>query len=83
MWSKRSKLFKEHDVEALLRKYEIPPPNLTTRSVRRILGDLCNEAEINLDGPVDYLQLHGACRGVGDVPSQNRRPDPATLQIVA
>lgn len=39
---------------------------LTTRSVRRILGDLCDEAGIEPEGPVDYLQPHGARRGVGD-----------------
>ncbi|HET7323270.1 MAG TPA: integrase, partial [Halococcus sp.] len=35
-------LLEENDIEALLREYEIAPPNLTTRSVRRILGDLCD-----------------------------------------
>ena len=67
-------LLKENDVEALLRDYEIAPPNLTTRSVRRILGGLCDDAEIDPDGPVDYLQPHGARRGVGDVLYRERGP---------
>ena len=67
-------LLEENDVEALLREYEIAPPNLTTRSVRRILDGLCDEAGIDPDGPVDYLQPHGARRGVGDVLYRERGP---------
>jgi integrase len=67
-------LLEDNDIEALLHEYEIAPPNLTTRSVRRILGDLCDEAGINPDGPVDYLQPHGARRGVGDVLYRERGP---------
>ncbi len=67
-------LLEENDVEALLRDHEIAPPNLTTRSVRRILGDLCDEAGIDPDGPVEYLQPHGARRGVGDVLYRERGP---------
>ena len=67
-------LLEENDVESLLRKHAITPPNLTTRSVRRILGGLCDEAGIDPEGPVDYLQPHGARRGVGDVLYRERGP---------
>ncbi|HET7324734.1 MAG TPA: tyrosine-type recombinase/integrase [Halococcus sp.] len=67
-------LLNENGVEALLCEHEIAPPNLTTRSVRRILGDLCDEAGIDPDGPVNYLQPHGARRGVGDVLYRERGP---------
>jgi integrase len=67
-------LLEDNDPETLLREYAIAPPNLTTRSVRRILGDLCDEAGINPEGPVEYLQPHGARRGVGDVLYRERGP---------
>ena len=74
-------LFEENDIESLLRKYEIAPSNLTTRSARRILGGLCDEVRIDPEGPVNYLQPHGAHRDVGDVLYRERGPAAAQRAI--
>ncbi|WP_273838371.1 tyrosine-type recombinase/integrase [Halococcus sp. PRR34] len=70
-------LLKEKDVEEVLREHEIAPPNLTKRSVRRILRELCEEAGIDPEGAADYLQAHGARRGLGDTLYRERGPGAA------
>jgi integrase len=55
------------EVKAQLREEGIVPPNLTTRSVRRILREMCEDAEIQPpEGQADYFQPHGGRRGAGD-----------------
>ena len=55
------------DVKARLREHGIAPPNITTRSIRRILKEMCEDAEIQPPaGQADYFQPHGGRRGAGD-----------------
>jgi integrase len=55
------------EVKARLREEGIVPPNLTTRSARRILREMCEDAEIQPpEGQADYFQPHGGRRGAGD-----------------
>lgn len=55
------------DAEARLREEYIIPPNITTRSVRRILKEMCEDAEIQPpEGQANYFQPHGGRRGAGD-----------------
>jgi integrase len=52
--------------EAVLRRYEIPPPSITTETVRNIFRRLCKEGEIPVEGEHEYLKPHGARRGAGE-----------------
>jgi integrase len=55
------------DMRARLCEEGIVPPNITTRSVRRILRQMCKDAEIQPpEGQADYFQPHGGRRGAGD-----------------
>lgn len=47
--------------------FDVAPPSITTDAGRRILRDLCAEADIDLADDHDYLQPHGARRGAGEV----------------
>lgn len=66
------------DVDALLEPYDDPmdaireyhcvPPALTTAGGRRLLKRLSTEAGVDTgDDPKDYLTLHGARRGAGEM----------------
>ena len=60
-------LMESGDVEAQIREEHVIPPNITTRSVRRILKEMCEEAEIQPpEGQANYFQPHGGRRGAGD-----------------
>lgn len=60
-------LIESGDVEAQIREEYIIPPNITTRSVRRILKEMCEVAEIQSpEGQANYFQPHGGRRGAGD-----------------
>jgi integrase len=55
------------EVKARLREEGIAPPNLTTRSARRILREMCEDVGIQPpEGQADYFQPHGGRRGAGD-----------------
>ena len=55
------------DTEVQLREEYIVLPNITTRSVRRILKEMCESAEIQPpEGQANYFQPHGGRRGAGD-----------------
>lgn len=47
----------------LQRQHGVSPPPLSANGSRSVLKQLCDDAEINVDG--DYLKPHGARRGVG------------------
>lgn len=53
------------DPVAVLRDEEVPPPSITTETVRRILKRLCESDQVIVEGGAEYLQPHGARRGVG------------------
>lgn len=46
-----------------LRDAEVPPPSISKNGARKLMQRLCEEANITIDG--DYLQPHGARRGLG------------------
>jgi|APHM01.1.fsa_nt_gi Site-specific recombinase XerC len=54
------------NAEIVLRRYEIPPPSITTETVRNIFRRLCEEGEIPVEGEHKYLKPHGARRGAGE-----------------
>jgi integrase len=54
----------EHDIDSVLREYEIAPPAVTVNGMRSHIQTLCEQAGIDIDG--EYLKLHGARRGLGD-----------------
>lgn len=49
------------------REYDVVPPSITTDGARAILRRRCEEAGIDLADETDYLQPHGARRGIGEV----------------
>lgn len=51
-------------VDAVLRDRGIAPPALTTSGGRQLMQRLCDAADVDIEG--QYLQLHGARRGLGD-----------------
>jgi integrase len=67
----------EHDWLTLYRTHEFVPPALTTNGGRTVMRQVCEEAEISLDGDHDYLTPHGGRRGAGDV---LYREDPVLAQ---
>lgn len=68
-------LIESGDVEAQLREEHIIPPNITTQSVRRILREMCEEAEIQSpEGKANYFQPHGGRRGAGDTLYREQGP---------
>lgn len=58
-------LLDEHDVDDVLTEYGIAPPSVTVDGMRKRVRALCDEAGIDIDG--EYLKLHAARRGIGDV----------------
>jgi len=50
-------------LDELLREKEVPPPALTKNGGRRVMKQLCDEANIEIDG--EYLKPHGGRRGLG------------------
>lgn len=48
-----------------LRSAEVPPPSITTATVRTILKRLCDDGDIDVEGDHEYLKPHGARRGLG------------------
>ena len=51
------------DVEARIHEDHIISLNITTRSVHRILNEICEEAEIQpLEGQANYFQPHWTSR---------------------
>ena len=57
----------DHDWLPLYREHGVVPPALTTNGGRTVMRQVCDEADIALDGEHDYLTPHGGRRGVGDV----------------
>jgi integrase len=57
---------KEDSADAVLRRYEVTPPSITTETVRNIFRRLCKEGEIPVEGEHEYLKPHGARRGAGE-----------------
>lgn len=57
-------LLDETDIDHVLREYNITPPAITVNGMRTHVEQLCEQAEIHIDG--EYLKLHGARRGLGD-----------------
>jgi integrase len=51
---------------AVLRRYEISPPSITTETVRNLFRRLCKDGEIPVEGEHEYLKPHGARRGAGE-----------------
>ncbi|MBX0325222.1 site-specific integrase [Halomicroarcula sp. F13] len=76
------------DLLATLREHDARPPSISVNGVRSILKRLCEEGDIDVDGPKDYLTPHGARRGVGEFLYRNvgfeaaqralRHEDPST-----
>jgi len=58
---------KKDSADAVLRRYEVTPPSITTETVRNIFRRLCKEGEIPVEGGHEYLKPHGARRGAGEV----------------
>lgn len=58
-------LLEEQSVDEVLREYDVVPPAITVRGARSLMKRLCERAEIDVDG--EYLKLHGARRGLGDL----------------
>ncbi|MFC7157936.1 tyrosine-type recombinase/integrase [Halomarina halobia] len=53
------------DVDAVLRRHDVTPPALTTEGARSVMRRLTAGANIDVpDEGVEYLQLHGARRGM-------------------
>lgn len=67
-------LVEEHgDIDAVLREFDVPPSALTTEGARSRLQTLTAEAEIDVGEDADYLQPHGARRGmIGEVFKRDR-----------
>lgn len=60
-------------IDAVLREFDVPPPALTTDGARSRLATLTEEAEIDPGEGADYLQPHGARRGmIGEVFKRDR-----------
>ena len=60
-------------IEAVLREYDVSPPSLTTDGARSRLQTLTENAGVDLDEDADYLQPHGARRGmIGEVFKRDR-----------
>lgn len=57
-------LLDEMDIDHVFREYNIAPPAITVNGMRTHVKQLCEQAEIHIDG--EYLKLHGARRGLGD-----------------
>ena len=58
-------LLDERDVDDVLSEYGVAPPSVTVDGMRKRVRALCEEADIDIDG--EYLKLHAARRGIGDV----------------
>jgi hypothetical protein len=48
-------------------KFDITPPSMITDAGRHVLKRLCDQAGIELGDDHNYLMLHGAWRGAGEV----------------
>ena len=48
-------------------EYDIAPPSITTDARRHVPKRLCEKAGIELDDDEEYLMLHGARHGAGEV----------------
>lgn len=59
----------------VLRNRDVAPPSLSTNGARSLLQSFCEEAGIDVDE--DYLQPHGARRGVGEKIYRTQGPAPA------
>jgi len=82
-WSVAREALPEQDVDALvdemgsidavLREFDVSPPSLTTDDARSRLQTLTENAGVDLDKSTDYLQPHGARRGmIGEVFKRDR-----------
>lgn len=58
---------READAFALLREYGCVPPSLTTNGARAAMKRLTEAAGIEVGPHAEYLQLHGARRGAGEI----------------
>lgn len=54
----------ENPIETVLRDHDVAPPALSVRGGRHVIRTLSSESGITEDG--DYLEPHGARRGLGD-----------------
>lgn len=60
-------------IDAVLRESDVAPPALTTEGARSRLRDLTGRAGVDVDGDAEYLQPHGARRGmIGEVFKRDR-----------
>lgn len=64
----------EGSATAVLRRYEVPPPSLTTEACRRLFKQLTEAADIEVEDGYSYLKPHGARRGVGEVLYRTKGP---------
>ncbi|GAA0266369.1 hypothetical protein GCM10009000_098380 [Halobacterium noricense] len=55
--------------EAVLRRYEISPPSITTETVRNLFRRLCKEGEIPVEGKHEYVNCpaHGGAGLVSEL----------------
>ena len=63
------------DIDAAMREYDVVPPALTTDGGRSLLRRLTEQSGIDPGENADYLQLHGARRGLGDTIYRRDRGD--------
>jgi integrase len=70
-------MIEKHGWLAFYRTHGFVPPALTTNGGREVIREICEEAEISLDGEHDYLTSHGGRRGADDV---LYREDPVLAQ---
>lgn len=70
------RMLENNDVDDLLREHEVAPPSITTEGARRVMRQLCDAADIELEDG-EYLKPHGARRTIGD---ELYRQDPVDAQ---